>query len=148
MPTQNNVRAENSVTLEKFKSENSIRLRFNPGKAGGGLASLTNCEIMPLFFNSNPEPEAEMSEYYQEKKRTAAENAEQEKELLKALYKLVESFPNYEKPYLRKDGDVVIPLDAVLKQNRAAYNGLATVFSEFMRTDIEGQRKRYSTWVK
>jgi len=89
-----------------------------------------------------------MSEYYQEKKRTAAENAEQEKELLKALYKLVESFPNYEKPYLRKDGDVVIPLDAVLKQNRAAYNGLATVFSEFMRTDIEGQRKRYSTWVK
>ena len=89
-----------------------------------------------------------MSEYYQEKKRTAAENAEQEKELLKALYKLVETFPNYEKPYLRKDGDVVIPLDAVLKQNRAAYNGLATVFSEFKRTDIEGQRKRYSTWVK
>ena len=89
-----------------------------------------------------------MSEYYQEKKRPAAENAEQEKELLKALYKLVETFPNYEKPYLRKDGDVVIPLDAVLKQNRAAYNGLATVFSEFMRTDIEGQRKRYSTWVK
>ena len=89
-----------------------------------------------------------MSEYYQEKKRTAAENAEQEKELLKALYKLAETFPNYEKPYLRKDGDVVIPLDAVLKQNRAAYNGLATVFSEFMRTDIEGQRKRYSTWVK
>ena len=39
-----------------------------------------------------------MSEYYQEKKRTAAENAEQEKELLKALYKLVETFPNYEKP--------------------------------------------------
>ena len=89
-----------------------------------------------------------MSEYYQEKKRTAAENAEQEKELLKALYKMVETFPNYEKPYLRKDGDVVIPLDAVLKQNRAAYNGLATVFSEFMRTDIEGQRKRYSTWVR
>ena len=89
-----------------------------------------------------------MSEYYQEKKRTAAENAEQEKELLKGLYKLVETFPNYEKPYLRKDGDVVIPLDVVLKQNRAAYNGLATVFSEFMRTDIEGQRKRYSTWVK
>ena len=89
-----------------------------------------------------------MSEYYQKKKRTAAENAEQEKELLKSLYKLVEIFPNYEKPYLRKDGDVVIPLDSVLKQNRAAYNGLATVFSEFMRTDIEGQRKRYSTWVK
>lgn len=89
-----------------------------------------------------------MTEYFDEKKQTAAQNAEQEKELLKALYKLIESFPNYEKPYLRKDGDVVIPLDAILKQNRAAYSGLATVFSEFMRTDIEGQRKRYSTWVK
>ena len=89
-----------------------------------------------------------MTAYFDEKKKTAAQNAEQEKELLKALYKLIESFPNYEKPYLRKDGDVVIPLDAVLKQNRAAYSGLATVFSEFMRTDIEGQRKRYSTWVK
>ena len=85
-----------------------------------------------------------MSEYYQEKKRTAARKCRTGKKETKALYKLVESFPNYEKPYLRKDGDVVIPLDAVLKQNRAAYNGLATVFSEFMRTDIEGQRKRYS----
>ena len=35
MPTQNNVRAENSVTLEKFKGENSIRLRFSPGDVGG-----------------------------------------------------------------------------------------------------------------
>ena len=89
-----------------------------------------------------------MSEYMREKKKTAAENAEQEKQLMKALYKLIETYPNYEKPYLRKDGDIVIPLDAVMKQNRAAFSGLATVFSEFMKTDIEGQRKRYSTWVK
>ena len=92
--------------------------------------------------------EASMSEYMREKKKTAAENAEQEKQLMKALYKLIETYPNYEKPYLRKDGDIVIPLDAVMKQNRAAFSGLATVFSEFMKTDIEGQRKRYSTWVK
>jgi len=89
-----------------------------------------------------------MSEYMREKKKTAAENAEQEKQLMKSLYKLIEAYPNYEKPYLRKDGDIVIPLDAVLKRNRAAFSGLATVFSEFMKTDIEGQRKRYSTWVK
>ena len=89
-----------------------------------------------------------MSEYMREKKKTAAENAEQEKQLMKALYKLIETYPNYEKPYLRKDGDIVIPLDTILKQNRAAFCGLATVFSEFMKTDIEGQRKRYSTWVK
>ncbi len=28
MPTQNNVKAENSVTLENFKGEHSIRIRF------------------------------------------------------------------------------------------------------------------------
>ena len=83
---------------------------------------------------------------YEREKKTAAENAEQEKQLMKALYNLVETYPNYEKPYLRKDGDIVIPLDAILKQNRAAFSGLATV-SEFMKTD-DSQRKRYSTWVK
>ena len=35
MPTANNVRAKNSVTLEDFKGEHSIRLRFKPGDIGG-----------------------------------------------------------------------------------------------------------------
>lgn len=35
MPTQNNVKARNSVTLEKFKGEDSIRLRFKAGDVGG-----------------------------------------------------------------------------------------------------------------
>ena len=43
-------------------------------------------------------------------------------------------------------GDIVIPLDAILKKNRAAYNGLATAFSEMMSGDID--RRRSSTWVK
>ena len=101
-----------------------------------------------LLWTNEYQMEAGMSEYMREKKKTAAENAEQEKQLMKALYKLIEAYPNYEKPYLRKDGDIVIPLDSVMKQNRAAFSGLATVFSEFMKTDIDGQRKRYSTWVK
>ena len=46
---------------------------------------------------------------------TAAENAEQEKQLLAALEKLLEAYSNYDAPYLRKDGDIVIPLDAILK---------------------------------
>ena len=56
-----------------------------------------------------------MSEYMREKKRSDRA-AEQEKQLMKALYKLIETYPNYEKPYLRKDGDIVIPLDTILKQ--------------------------------
>ncbi len=87
-----------------------------------------------------------MSEYMREKKKTAAENAEQEKQLMKALYKLIETYPNYEKPYLRKDGDIVIPLDAVMKKNRAAHQNFAEAFSEMMRDDLGP--KRSSTWVK
>ncbi len=77
---------------------------------------------------------------------SAAENEEQEKQLVRALTALLEAYPNYEPPYLRKDGDIVIPLDAVLKKNRAAYNGLASAFSEMMSSDI--QKKRSSTWVE
>ena len=35
---------------------------------------------------------------------TAAQNAEQEKQLLAALEKLLENYGNYDAPYLRKDG--------------------------------------------
>ena len=76
----------------------------------------------------------------------AAENAEQEKKLIRALEILLAEYPNYEAAYLRKDGDIVIPLDAILKKNRAAYNGLANAFSEMMSSDID--RRRSSTWVK
>ena len=78
--------------------------------------------------------------------QTAAENAEQEKQLLAALEKLLEAYSNYDSPYLRKDGDIVVPLDAILKKNRSAYNGLATAFSEMMSGDVD--RRRSSTWVK
>ena len=41
---------------------------------------------------------------------------EQEKELMAALQTLVAGFGNYDPPRLRKDGDIVIPLDAILKR--------------------------------
>ena len=77
---------------------------------------------------------------------TAAQNAEQEKQLLAALEKLLEDFGNYETPYLRKDGDIVIPLDAILKKNREANRNFAEAFSQLMRDDLGP--KRSSTWVK
>ena len=42
---------------------------------------------------------------------------EQEKDLMAALQDLTVRFSNYDPPRLRKDGDIVIPLDAVLKKD-------------------------------
>jgi len=70
----------------------------------------------------------------------------QEKKLLKALEVLLAEYPDYDAPRLRKDGDIVIPLDAVLKKNRLAYQSFADAFSEMMSEDLGP--KRSSTWVK
>ena len=41
---------------------------------------------------------------------------EQEKNLMAALQDLTVRFSNYDPPRLRKDGDIVIPLDAVFEK--------------------------------
>ena len=71
---------------------------------------------------------------------------EQEKELMEVLQILVAGFGNYDPPRLRKDGDIVIPLDAILKKNREANRNFAEAFSQLMRDDLGP--KRSSTWVK
>lgn len=71
---------------------------------------------------------------------------EQEKDLMAALQDLTVRFSNYDPPRLRKDGDIVIPLDAVLKKNREAHRNFAEAFSQLMRDDLGP--KRSSTWVK
>ena len=71
---------------------------------------------------------------------------EQEKNLMAALQDLTVRFSNYDPPRLRKDGDIVIPLDAVLKKNREAHRNFAEAFSQLMRDDLGP--KRSSTWVK
>jgi len=70
----------------------------------------------------------------------------QESELMALLGVLVKEFSDYDPPRLRKDGDIVIPLDAILKKNRAAHQNFAEAFSEMMRDDLGP--KRSSTWVK
>ena len=40
----------------------------------------------------------------------------QEPQLMALLTELVKQFSDYDPPRLRKDGDIVIPLDAVLKK--------------------------------
>ena len=71
---------------------------------------------------------------------------EQEKELMAALQTLVAGVGNYDPPRLRKDGDRVIPLDAILKKNREAYRNFAEAFSQLMRDELGPNRS--STWVK
>ena len=71
---------------------------------------------------------------------------EQEKNLMAALQELTVRFSNYDPPRLRKDGDIVIPLDAVLKKNREVERNFAEAFSQLMRDDLGP--KRSSTWIK
>jgi DNA relaxase NicK len=42
------------------------------------------------------------------------------------------------------DGDIVIPLDVLLKKNREASRGMAEAISNMMN----GDRKKRSAWVK
>ncbi|GIR33322.1 MAG: hypothetical protein CM15mP46_3170 [Alphaproteobacteria bacterium] len=53
----------------------------------------------------------------------------QEPQLMALLTEVVKQFSDYDPPRLRKDGDIVIPLDAVLK-NRRRIKILAEAFSE------------------
>ena len=70
----------------------------------------------------------------------------QEPQLMALLTELVKQFSDYDSPRLRKDGDIVIPLDAVLKKNREAHQNFADALSEMMREDLGPQRS--STRVK
>ncbi|MDC0564361.1 hypothetical protein OAP51_06160 [Alphaproteobacteria bacterium] len=75
----------------------------------------------------------------------ASAERDQQAELMACLRLLLDEFSHYGAPRLRTDGDIVIPLDNNLKQNRAAYRGLANAFSEMMSSDIKPRRSQ--TWV-
>jgi hypothetical protein len=68
----------------------------------------------------------------------------QEDRLVEALKVLLKDFPDYDPPRIRMDGDIVIPLDVLLKKNREASRGMAEAISNMMNSD----RKKRSAWVK
>ncbi len=70
---------------------------------------------------------------------------DEQAELMACLRLLLGEFSHYGAPRLRTDGDIVIPLDNILKQNRVAYRGLANAFSEMMSSDVKPRRSQ--TWV-
>ena len=46
---------------------------------------------------------------------------EAEKKIFEAVSELLKNYPDYEKPFFRTDGDLVIPLNSSLKKNREAH---------------------------
>ena len=68
----------------------------------------------------------------------------QEDRLVEALKVLLRDFPDYDPPRIRMDGDIVIPLDVLLKKNREASRGMAEAISNMMN----GDRKKRTAWVK
>ena len=49
-------------------------------------------------------------------------NRDKEKELIADLLRLLKRYKEYDSPYIRNDGDIVIPLDAFLKKSREAHS--------------------------
>ena len=72
---------------------------------------------------------------------------DKEKELIADLLRLLKRYKDYDAPYIRNDGDIVIPLDTFLKKNREAHSKVAEVFQSIMNDDPTF-RKRNSTWVE
>ena len=72
---------------------------------------------------------------------------DKEKELIADLLRLLKRYKDYDAPYIRNDGDIVIPLDPFLKKNREAHSKVAEVFQSIMNDDPTF-RKRNSTWIE
>ena len=56
-------------------------------------------------------------------------------------------FGNYEAPYLRSDGDIVIPLNPTLKKNRESHRRFAEAMRDMMNSDVQKKKKKSKSWV-
>ena len=71
---------------------------------------------------------------------------ESEKKLLDEIVSILERYPDFDPPFLRTDGDLVIPLNSALKKNREAHRRFANAFSQMMKGDASKRRKN-KAWV-
>ena len=67
-----------------------------------------------------------------------------EEKLLEQLKILLKDYPDYDPPRVRRDGDIVIPLDVILKKNREASRSMAEAISNLMN----GDKRRSSAWLE
>ena len=70
--------------------------------------------------------------------------ATSEEKLLEQLKILLKDYQDYDPPRVRTDGDIVIPLDVVLKKNREASRNMAEAISNLMN----GDKRRSSAWLE
>ncbi len=71
---------------------------------------------------------------------------ETEKKLLDEIAKILKNHPDFDPPFFRTDGDLVIPLNSALKKNREAHRRFANAFSQMMKRD-SSKRKKNKAWV-
>ena len=48
-------------------------------------------------------------------------NRDKEKELIADLLRLLKRYKDYDAPYIRNDGDIVIPLDATFRKRNSTW---------------------------
>ena len=69
-----------------------------------------------------------------------------EKKLLDEILLVLKKHPDFDLPFFRTDGDLVIPLNSSLKKNREAHKRFANAFSQMMKSDASKRRKN-KAWV-
>ena len=69
-----------------------------------------------------------------------------EKKLLDDILVLMKKYPDFDPPFFRTDGDLVVPLNSSLKKNREAHRKFANAFSQMMKSDSSKKRKN-KAWV-
>ena len=72
---------------------------------------------------------------------------ETEADLLRQISNIASRFRDYEIPYMRSDGDIVIPLNPMLKKNREAHRRFAEAMREMMDSDLQMKKKKSKSWV-
>ena len=71
---------------------------------------------------------------------------ETQKKLLDEIVTILKNHPDFDPPFFRTDGDLVIPLNSALKKNREAHRRFANAFSQMMKRDSRKRRKN-KAWV-
>ena len=71
---------------------------------------------------------------------------ESEKKLLDDILSIMRKHPDFDPPFFRTDGDLVVPLNSSLKKNREAHRKFANAFSQMMKGDADKKRKN-KAWV-
>ena len=71
---------------------------------------------------------------------------ESEKKLLDEIVAIMTKYPDFDPPFFRTDGDLVVPLNSSLKKNREAHRRFANAFSQMMKSDA-GKKRKNKAWV-